>query len=192
MFSLRTSALVALSAFAFSALADAPAPTLEIARLQGSLSCSLSKASGGQFDCNVHVKGIGKMNIDLMAETDKNGNTVGYYGLDRLTENGLNYTLVVQADTAMTTTGVVLVTDNFDPSSTTLQANVAAVETGAVKAANISPIKVTFVDADSVNVELGFTLYGPPRANVMSGNNKVELIQLLTGKIRPYVLSLMK
>lgn len=184
-------AVGSIAAFSQAALADADF-SLNLARVRGTLQCAFSKADGGNFDCSVHVKGQGAVAVAMNAEHDKAGNIVGFAGVDRVTEGTMNYTLAVGMDDQKQIHGVSLITDNMDGSSNSFSANVAAAETTTVKAANISPIAVTFPDENSVTVDLTFAVYGMPTDKIYSGTDANGLTQMLVSKVRPYVMSLMK
>lgn len=93
---------------------------------------------------------------------NKAGEVVGFFGLDQLTENGVNYTMIVMANESQGIKGISMVTDT--------QGN----KSGAFDATMVS------------------TSASELQAVIMQANNSQDIINLLMDRLQPYILSLKK
>src|SRR5262245_44222942 len=97
--------IIAIAFAGVQAIADegsSSASSNEVARQQLSLKCNISKTNGGTTDCSINLKAKGKHVISMEPAKEQKGGTVGFVGVDAVTEPGGQYLLILSADTNAT------------------------------------------------------------------------------------------
>jgi hypothetical protein len=192
---MKKSILVLISMFASLAWADGQqqepvAYQVPVARLQGSLQCSASMPDQS-FDCTLHVAGKAQSSIGMRAVKKKSGEVIGFYGTDKISEGGSNYSMVVSADANQKLRVLTLVTDSKSQDETKFAASMVSAAASDLHAMNITPFAVDISDSSAIKLNVGFTVYAKPESAIMTASSD-DLIQLILSRVQPYLLTLVK
>jgi hypothetical protein len=180
--------IVLLSTFFFQAAAhaeDMPATySVNVARVQLGLKCTLSKANGGDTDCSIQVKARGKQEIVLTQDAES-GN---FAGVDAANDDSGQYVLVLAADANKTLQGLSLMHMVQGSDGTSFDMSLSAVQTASLSSVNIPKLNIVVNADESVTIDMTMAAYAPAETvNMVTAASTKSLQDFALKTIQPAI-----
>lgn len=188
MNTLKLVSAVSLVLFAGLVRAEDPPPveyTVEIARAQLNLECTISGADGGSAQCTTTSSIRGKQSVDMYARQDQKP---GFIGADVIGNETTKNALVLGADADKNLQGIALFRMDASADGKSYDSGMSAVNTTSLAAANLDPLHIEMIDDQTCKVTMTFTAYGPANTeNMVTSFNKTQLTDYALEKVRPAI-----
>lgn len=176
MKSVKLFSICALLASAVSAHAQS-AYQIDVARVEGSLTCDITKGDDSSVNCSINVAKKAHLSIDMNAIE----NQKGYVGIDKLSEGAGKFVLAVVADETKQLKDLVMM-QGQSANDQVFDGSLSVTASNSLTVVNIDPIHVE-KNGSTTKLSLQFVVYAP--ATSATAQDQHMLTQTLLQKIQP-------
>ena len=158
---------------------------VDVARTQGNMNCTISKANGGSVSCQMSISAQGSLPITM------NSSSSNYVGVDKSDlANGAKFILAVVADGNKNLKDLVLI-EAQSMTNQSFNGSVVVTEASQLTAISVDPLQVSKVDDQTYQLSLTFIAYAPAHTGTsLSAQDRQSLSDKILQKINPVVTSL--